>query len=81
MSETETEDWHARAAELQEHGGVPPRRAEIVALREQGLTYRAIADELDLADHGSVRTQVVDYLEGRDESEWVLEHGPGEDDL
>jgi transposase len=80
MSETSGErddtDWRERARELSEHGGIPERRAQAVALREQGLSYQAIADRLGLSDRSSIRKQVETYRETRADSEWLVEHGP-----
>lgn len=78
---SETQSWRERAAELHDRGGVPKRRAQAVALREQGLTYRAIADELDVDHHSGMRTQVEAYLDQRDAAQWLLEHGPEESEL
>lgn len=68
-------DWQARADDLHEQGGVPERRAQAVALRERGLSYTDIGDELDI-DRGGAARHIRRYREQRDEGTWLAEHGP-----
>jgi len=72
----ETVDWRERARELQAYGGVPERRAQVVALVEAGRTHREVADELGLSNRGHVHTYVTDYRDDVAESRWLAEHGP-----
>lgn len=72
----EKENWQARADELHEKGGVPPRRAEAVALRERGETYEAIADRLGLSGRGSAYEHVSKYRDRRERVQWLSDHGP-----
>jgi len=80
VSETDTDapddDWHERARELYERGGVPERRSEVVALAEQGLTNEEIATKLGLDSRGSVWQRIDRYRTNREESEWLAEYGP-----
>lgn len=74
---SENTDWMARADELQEKGGVPKRRAEVVALREQGLTYSEISEELG----GIASSNISEYLSLYREqdlagAQWLVEHAP-----
>ena len=79
MSETVTEDWRERAAQLREHG-VPEQRANVVSLREQDHSYSEIASELGFGADNDDRSQVKyhsdAYRDQRDDAEWLIEHGP-----
>jgi len=75
---TETADWEARADELRNQGDLPKRRAEVIALREQGLTHEAIADELEIS-RVTVTDHVGAYRDDVDASRWLLEHAPDAD--
>jgi DNA-directed RNA polymerase specialized sigma24 family protein len=79
MSETATQDWRDRAAQLCEHD-VPKQRANVVALREQGHSYGEIAAELGFGSENDDRSQVqyhVDaYRNQRGDAEWLSKHGP-----
>ena len=80
MSETiKEDDWSERAAQLRNHG-VPPQRANVVALREQGHTYNEIAAELGFGENNDDRSQVKyhidEYERQRQEAEWLIENGP-----
>lgn len=75
------QDWHDRAEQLHEAGGVPERRAQVVALREAGHSYGEIADALDVESASSMRLQVVEYLGQREDAAWLLDHGPAEEQL
>ncbi|WP_336328729.1 helix-turn-helix domain-containing protein [Halovenus sp. HT40] len=78
MSEA-TGDWQDQAEQLSNHG-VPPQRANVVALREQGWTYGEIAAELgfgaDNDDRSQVKTHLDAYREQREAAAWLAEHGP-----
>ena len=78
MSEgaAEVGGWRERARDLHEHGGVPERRAEVVALAEQGLTNEEIAAKFDLDSRGSVWQRIDRYRTDRDKAAWLAEHGP-----
>jgi len=79
ISQTATEDWRERAAQLCEHG-VPEQRANVVALREQGRSYSEIAAELEFGEDGRDRSQVTyhidSYREQLSNSEWLVQHAP-----
>lgn len=76
LADTQTDaGWQGRAAELHNSGGVPDRRAEVVALRENGLTHAAIADEIDIS-RSVVTNHLRAYAESLDKARWLLEHGP-----
>lgn len=79
MTETATEDWRERAAQLREHG-VPDQRANVVALREQERSYSEIASELgfgaDNDDRSQVKYHLDAYRDQRGDAEWLTEHGP-----
>lgn len=72
--ETDGEDWHARADELHEEGGVPPVRARVVALRETGLTYREVADRLGQSGKEEVGWHIRQYRKQRDKAAWLVEN-------
>lgn len=75
MPETQP-GWQARADELHEQGGVPAVRAQVVALRETGMTYARIADELDQSDRTEVGWHIRQYRDEREAAEWLLSNGP-----
>lgn len=68
-------DWQARADELHERGGIPERRAEIVALTEAGRTHQQIADVIDWNRSG-IWKEIDAYRDQRDEADWLLENAP-----
>lgn len=70
------DDWRERAADLQEHG-IPERRAQVVALIEQGRTHSEVADELDMNDRSNVWHIVEKYrTEDLPNAKWLATHGP-----
>jgi DNA-binding NarL/FixJ family response regulator len=68
--------WHERARALHEHGGVPERRAEVVALLADGRTHAEVADELGLESRSNVGTHARLYREQRERSAWLVDRGP-----
>jgi len=77
MSETAAEDWRELADELHERGGVPERRAEVVALVATGHSYSETAAELGLNSRPNVAQHVKRYREEDvPAAEWLAEHGP-----
>ncbi len=80
MNQTNT-DWRQRADELQERGGVPERRAEIVALREQGRTYQEIVDATEINYTSNVSRHLDAYREQLDKARWLAEEGPDSEEL
>jgi DNA-binding NarL/FixJ family response regulator len=77
MVESDTTDWQERATELHEQGGVPERRAEVVALVERGHSHSEVADRLDLDNRANVATHVRRYRDrDREAAEWLAENGP-----
>jgi len=80
-SDADREDWADRATELRERGGVPRRQAEVVALRETGLTHTEISDVLDLSGRGNVSTFIDRYVDRLAEADYLADHGPLEEDL
>jgi len=67
-----------RALELEEHG-VPERRAEIVALREEGLTYSEIVNATGSRGpnhRGDVSKHLQRYNEQVNQARWLTEHAP-----
>jgi len=67
-----------RAIELEAHG-VPERRAEIVALREQGLTYSEIVEATGSRGpnhRGDVSTHLQRYNEQIQHANWLVENAP-----
>lgn len=74
------DNWQERADELNERGGVPPRRAQVVALKEAGLRQREIAERLGLTE-GSVSGHVSSYEDQREQSKWLLREAPSSDEL
>jgi len=80
VNQTNT-DWRQRADELHEKGGVPERRAEIVALREQGRTYQEIVDATEINYTSNVSQHLDAYREQLDEARWLVENAPDGDEL
>lgn len=77
MSESDTDDWRALAADLHEHGGVPERRAEVVALLACGRTHQEVQETLGLSSRGQVSVHVEAYREeDLPAARWLAEHGP-----
>lgn len=74
-------DWQQRAEELHEKGGVPERRAEIAALREQGRTYQEIVDATDINYTSNVSQHLDAYREQLEEARWLVENGPDGEEL
>lgn len=67
-----------RAIELEAHG-IPERRAEIAALREQGLTYSEIVDATGARGpnhRGDVSTHLQKYNEQIHNARWLAENAP-----
>lgn len=73
------DEWEAQAAALQDHG-IPPQRANVVALRDAGHTFSEIAAELEFGADGEDRSQVSYHLdayrEQRHDAEWLVKHAP-----
>lgn len=73
------DEWRDRAVELREHD-VPPQRANVVTLREQGHSYGEIAAELEFGEKNNDRSQVKyhvdEYVKQRKNAEWLVENGP-----
>lgn len=61
--------------------GEPARDETVVALREQGATFEAIANELGLASRANAHQHVSKYRDQREDAEWLLEHGPDDEQL
>jgi len=80
MSESNTDTdtgWRELAEQLQAQGGVPPRRAEIVALVATGHSYEDIRQRFDYSGKGAVGETVRRYREeDLEEATWLHEHGP-----
>ncbi|WP_330633677.1 helix-turn-helix domain-containing protein [Halocatena halophila] len=66
-----------RAEELNELGGIPEKRAQVVALIEKGFTHQEVADELGMEHRSEVGVHVDRYrnqdLPG---AKWLVEKGP-----
>ena len=76
-TDTDTDDWQALAQRLQDHGDVPERRAEVVALVAAGRTHAEVADELGLEHRSNVAQHVKRYrTQDRAAAVWLAEHGP-----
>jgi hypothetical protein len=76
MSEADGEEWERLAARLHEEGGIPERRAEIVALVATGHTHAETKERLGLSSRGNVGRAMVEYRQRRAEAEWLAEHAP-----
>jgi len=77
MTEHDIDTWRERATDLHEQGGVPERRAEVVALLECGHSHSEVADRLDLDNRANVATHVRRYRDrDREAAEWLVKHGP-----
>jgi hypothetical protein len=73
--------WEVRAEQL-ESNGVPTRRAQIVALLEDGRTNTEIVEEIDeINAKSNVSTAKSDYQDQFEESEWIAGFGPDPDAL
>lgn len=74
---TGSENWQERAAELHEQGGIPKRRAKVVALVEAGRTHSEVADTLDMNDRSNVGSLLHLYREeDLSEADWLSANGP-----
>lgn len=72
-----TEGWEDLAERLQERGGLPRRRAEVVALLATGRSHADVQDELGLSSRGQVSNHVARYREDDvPQAEWLAEHAP-----
>lgn len=80
MKQTNT-NWQERADKLHEDGGVPERRAQVVALREQGRTYSEICDELGINHTSNISRHLDIYREQLEQARWVVENGPDGEEL
>lgn len=70
-------DWVERARELHEEGGVPERRAEVVALIEAGCSHTQAAEILGLNNRSNVASHLRDYREeDLPQAKWLAENGP-----
>lgn len=70
-------DWYDHAAELHECGGVPERRAEVVALIVRGYTHNEVAEILDLNHRATVGQHLAHYRNADlPNAKWLVEHGP-----
>jgi DNA-binding NarL/FixJ family response regulator len=77
MGESTADDWQRLAQRLQDHGDVPERRAEVVALVAAGRTHAEVADELGLEHRSNVAQHVKRYrMQDRAAAVWLAEHGP-----
>ena len=76
-ADDDEQSWEDRAAELRDQGGLPEKRAKVIALVEEGRTHAEVQDELGLSARGEVGTHVARYRkEDRPESQWLAAHGP-----
>ncbi|WP_058366942.1 hypothetical protein [Haloparvum sedimenti] len=63
--------------ELHQKGGVPEKRAQVVALVEADRTHAEVADVLDLTNRSEVATHVNRYRnQDMAQARWLSEHGP-----
>ena len=77
MSDAATEDWEELAEQLHKQGGLPERRAEVVAMAAHGIPQPEIADEMGYSSLGSVSNHIERYRdEDQPAAEWLAEHGP-----
>jgi len=74
-------DWRDRADDLHSRGGVPKRRAEVVALREAGKTYSEIVDATEINYTSNVSQHLDAYREQLNEARWLAENAPDGDEL
>jgi len=70
------DEWEERAEELHESGGIPKRRAKAAALRERGLVYREIAEELGDTSKASVSEMLSNVETDIEQAEWLVENKP-----
>lgn len=71
------DDWRELADALHEQGGVPERRAEVVAVIATGHTHREAVEMLDLPGRYNVSTHLDRYRDSDlPEARWLAEHGP-----
>lgn len=80
MTNGEQECWRKRAEQLEKHG-VPPRRAEVVALIEAGKTHSEVKEILGLNYRSNVGTHIGKYADQWENLEWLLENAPTPDAL
>jgi len=73
----EPTDWEALADELHEQGGLPERRAEVIALVATGHSHAEAADKIGYSSSGSISNHVERYREeDLAQAEWLVEHAP-----
>lgn len=70
-----SDGWLDLADDLQAHG-VPERRAEVVALVENGLTHAQVTDELGLGSRSEVSRHLKYYREDLANARWLTEYAP-----
>lgn len=71
-----TDNWRELAEKLSQHS-VPKRRAEVVALIEQGRTHAEVADELGLSNRSAVAVHVDRYRnQDLPDARWLAENAP-----
>ena len=75
--ETEADDWRALAVDLWTEGGLPAKRARVVALVATGHTHAETAERLNLNSRSEVSTHVARYRDDDlPDARWLAEHGP-----
>ena len=79
MSErgAEADGWRNLAVDLWTEGGLPAKRARVVALVATGRTHAETAERLGLSSRSEVSTHIARYRDGDlPEARWLAEHGP-----
>lgn len=70
-------NWREVAVELWTEGGIPAKRARVVALVASGRTHAEVAEELHLNHRGEVSTHVSRYRsKDLPNARWLAENGP-----
>lgn len=78
MAQETAADWEELASQLHEQGGVPERRAQVVAmLAATEMSHAAVQEELGLSSRGQVSNHVRRYREEDvSQAEWLAENAP-----
>lgn len=72
------DDIEERARELHANGGIPEKRARIVAAAElrPDWTHKDIQKALNLSSRGNVGRALGKYEDDLEEAKWLVEYGP-----
>lgn len=78
MAQETADGWEDLAEDLQEHGGIPERRAQVVALlAATDKSHADVQEELGLSSRGQITNHVSRYREeDLPQAKWLAENAP-----